>query len=110
MDSKRPYNTDSSSRTRSCGSRSCVLSTSWADPFHVSYTPPNTFVAGFHFTIALLPAGPLLLTHPPSWYKPELVKTEKELEDEELKELSTKPLREKKVRKKRAAEEGTQEA
>ena len=51
------------------------------------YTPPKTFVAAFHFTIALLPAGPTLLTHPPVWYKPELVKTEKELEDEELKEL-----------------------
>ena len=49
-----------------------------------SYTPPGTFVAGFHFTIALLPGGPLLLTHPPVWYKPELVKTEKELEDPDL--------------------------
>lgn len=76
----------------------------------ISYTPSNTFVAGFHFTIALLPAGPLLLTHPPSWYKPELVKTEKELEDEEFKELVTKPLREKKVKKKKAAGESeTQE-
>jgi len=80
-------------------------------PYEVIYTPTNTFVAGFHFTIALLPAGPLLLTHPPSWYKPELVKTEKELEDEELKELLTKPLREKKVKKKKAAvEDGTSEA
>lgn len=78
---------------------------------HNSYTPANTFVAGFHFTLALLPAGPLLLTYPPSWYNPELVKTEKELEDEELKELLTKPLREKKVKKKKAAAEGeTQEA
>lgn len=76
------------------------------DSIHIRYTPTNTFVAGFHFTIALLPAGPLLLTHPPSWYKPELVKTEKELEDQELKELSTKPLRERKVKKKKAAAEG----
>lgn len=73
---------------------------------HIRYTPPGTFVAGFHFTIALLPAGPLLLTHPPLWYKPELVKTEIELEDEEFKDLSTKPLRDKKVKKKKAAAEG----
>jgi hypothetical protein len=87
------------------------VSASYSDPSHVSYTPANTFVAGFHFTIALLPAGPLLLTQPPSWYKPELVKSEKELEDGELKELLAKPLREKKVKKKRAAAEGeTQEA
>lgn len=78
----------------------------YPDHSYNSYTPANTFVAGFHFTIALLPAGPLLLTYPPSWYKPELVKTEKELEDEELKELLTKPLREKKAKKKKAAAEG----
>lgn len=57
-------------------------------------------MAAFHFTVALLPAGPLLITHPPIWYKPELVKTEKELEDEELKSLLTKPLRENKKKKK----------
>lgn len=111
MDYKRPYNTDSSSRTRSCESRllSLRVAASYADYSRVRYTPANTFVAGFHFTIALLPAGPLLLTHPPSWYKHELVKTEKELEDEELKELLTKPLREKKAKKKTAAEDETQE-
>jgi len=87
------------------------MTSSYPDISHVSYTPTNTFVAGFHFTIALLPAGPLLLTHPPLWYSPELVKTEGELKDEELNELLTKPLREKKVKKKRAAAEGeTQEA
>jgi hypothetical protein len=69
-----------------------------------SYTPSGTFVAAFHFTLALLPAGPLLLTHPPVWYKPELVKTEKELEDEELKELLAKPLREPKKKAKKAKE------
>ena len=87
-------------------SRVCA---SHPDPSRISYTPANTFVAGFHFTIALLPAGPLLLTYPPSWYKPELVKTEKELEDQELKELLVKPLREKKVKKKKAAAEGETE-
>ena len=67
------------------------------------YTPTNTFVAAFHFTIALLPNGPSLITHPPVWYKPGLVKTEKELEDEELRELLTKGLREDKKSKKRQA-------
>ncbi|KAI9574004.1 peptidase M24, structural domain-containing protein [Boletus coccyginus] len=69
-------------------------------PYEVVYTPANTLVAAFHFTVALPPAGPLLITHPPIWYKPELVKTEKELEDEELKSLLTKPLRENKKKKK----------
>ncbi|KAI9453362.1 peptidase M24, structural domain-containing protein [Russula earlei] len=48
-------------------------------PYEVVYTPPNTFVAAFHFTSALLPGGPSLLTHPRVWYNPELVRTEKEL-------------------------------
>ncbi|KAI0044029.1 proliferation-associated protein 1 [Auriscalpium vulgare] len=73
-------------------------------PYEVIYTPSNTFVAGFHFTIALLAGGPSLLTHPPVWYKPELVKTEKDLEDEELKELLTKKLRETKKKNKKKAE------
>lgn len=68
------------------------------------YTPANTFVAAFHFTIALVPAGPLLLTHPPVWYKPGLVKAEKELEDDELKGLLSKSLRESKKNKKKAKE------
>jgi len=72
-------------------------------PYDVVYTPPNTFVAAFHFTIALLSGGPSLLTHPPVWYRPELVKTEKELEDEDFKELLTKKLRENKKQKKKAA-------
>lgn len=70
-----------------------------------SYTPSDTFVAAFHFTIALLPAGPLLLTQPPAWYRPELVQTEKELEDEELKELVGKKLREDKKKKKKEGKE-----
>lgn len=69
-------------------------------PYEIVYTPANTFVAAFHFTIALVPAGPLMLTHPPVWYKPELVKSEKELEDEELKDLLSKSLRESKKNKK----------
>ncbi|KAF7312407.1 Peptidase-M24 domain-containing protein [Mycena indigotica] len=69
-------------------------------PYEVIYTPTNTFVAAFHFTIALLPGGPSLITHPPAWYKPELVKTEKELEDEEFKSLLARNLRESKKKKK----------
>lgn len=60
-------------------------------------------MAAFHFTIALLPGGPSLITHPPIWYKPELVKSEKELEDEELKTLLTRNLRENKKSKKKKA-------
>ncbi|KAG6813941.1 hypothetical protein H0H92_005195 [Tricholoma furcatifolium] len=75
-------------------------------PYEVVYTPANTFVAGFHFTIALLPGGPSLITHPPVWYKPELVKTEKELEDEELKGLLARNLRESKKSKKKKAKDG----
>jgi curved DNA binding protein len=71
-------------------------------PYEVIYTPTNTFVAGFHFTIALLPTGPLLVTHPPVWYKPELVKSDKTLEDEELKPLVTKALRDPKKKGKKA--------
>lgn len=69
---------------------------------YCSYTPANTFVAGFHFTIGLLPGGPALITHPPLWYKPELVKTSKELEDEEIKTLLARNLRESKKSKKKA--------
>jgi len=79
-------------------------------PYEVVYTPSNTFVAAFHFTIALLTGGPALLTHPPVWYKPELVRTEKDLEDENLKELLTRKLRENKKQKKKAtAGEGEEE-
>ncbi|OCH95374.1 proliferation-associated protein 1 [Obba rivulosa] len=80
-------------------------------PYEVIYTPQNTFVAGFHFTIALLPAGPALITQPSVWYKPELVKSDKELEDPELKELLTKKLREdKKSKKKKSKAEGEEES
>jgi len=76
-------------------------------PYEVLYTPANTFVAAFHFTIALLPGGPSLITHKPVWYSPEKVKTEKELEDAELKELLAKNLREsKKAKKKSKAAKG----
>ena len=47
-----------------------------------------------------------MITSPPVWFKPELVKSEKSLEDPELKELLTKPLRESKKAKKKAKTEG----
>ncbi|GJJ08582.1 hypothetical protein Clacol_002801 [Clathrus columnatus] len=77
--------------------------------YEVLYTPANTFVAQFHFTIALLPGGPSLISHPPIWYKPELVKTEKELEDTDLQETLLKKLREsKKSKKKKTKAEETE--
>ncbi|KAG6821299.1 hypothetical protein H0H93_000160 [Arthromyces matolae] len=79
-------------------------------PYEVVFTPANTFVAGFHFTIALLPGGPALITHPPVWYKPELVKTEKELEDETLKATLARNLRESKKSKKKKAKADGEEA
>ena len=90
----------------------CVIISAHTTPSR--YTPAGTFVAAFHFTIALLPAGPALITHPPVWYKPELVKSEKELEDAELLELIAKPLREdkkkaKKALKAKAEAEGSEE-
>ncbi|KAF5382116.1 hypothetical protein D9615_004454 [Tricholomella constricta] len=79
-------------------------------PYEVIYTAAGTFVAGFHFTIALLPGGPSLITHPPIWYKPELLKTDRELEDEELKAILARNLREsKKSKKKKAKTEGGEE-
>ncbi|KAG6853973.1 hypothetical protein C0991_011835 [Blastosporella zonata] len=79
-------------------------------PYEVVYTPAGTFVAGFHFTVALLPNGPSLITHPPIWYKPELVKTDKELEDEELKATLARNLRESKKSKKKKAKTDGDEA
>jgi len=69
-------------------------------PYEVQITPAGTFVASFHFTIALLPAGPSLISQAPVWYSPEKVKSEKELEDPMLRELLTKPLREPKKKNK----------
>ncbi len=79
-------------------------------PSETSYTPNHTFVSGFHFTHALLPGGPALITHPPIWYKPELIKTEKELEDEELKGLLARNLRPSKKKNSKKAGEGEAKA
>ena len=69
----------------------------------IRYTSAGTVVAAFHFTIAILPGGPWLITQPPVWYNAEKLKTSKELEDEDLKALVVRPLREKKTKKKKAA-------
>ncbi|KAH8831467.1 proliferation-associated protein 1 [Flagelloscypha sp. PMI_526] len=78
--------------------------------YDVVYTPANTFVAAFHFTIALLPGGPTMITQPPVWYKPELVKTEKEVEDEEIVALLKKGLRDPKKKKKKTEGETSEAA
>lgn len=93
---------------KSCTFRQFFFSAA-ANGLTYSYTPANTVVAAFHFTIALLSGGPTLLTHPPVWYKPELVKTEKDLEDEELKDLLSRKLRESKKDKKKKANGETKE-
>jgi hypothetical protein len=43
------------------------------------------------------------------WYKPEKLRTNKELEDEALKALVERPLREKKPKKKTVAAEGEEQ-
>jgi len=73
-------------------------------PLEVVYTAKETYVAAFHFTLALLPGGPALLTHPPVWYSADKLKTEKEIEDADLKELLTKKLRESKKKNKKKGE------
>lgn len=67
-------------------------------------------MAHFHFTIALLPGGPSLISHPPVWYKPELLRTEKELEDVEIKETLSKKLRDNKKNKKKKPKTDADEA
>ncbi|EJU04924.1 Creatinase/aminopeptidase [Dacryopinax primogenitus] len=78
-------------------------------PLEVVYTPADTFVAGFHFTIALLAGGPALLTHPPVWYSADKLKTEKEVKDEAMKELLTRKLRENNKKKNRKAASADEE-
>lgn|SRR5258705_168863 len=68
-------------------------------------SPPGTFVAAFHFTLALPPTGPVLITHAPLWYDSEKVKSEKELQDPTLKELLSKVMREPKKKNTKKGEE-----
>ncbi|ORX34428.1 peptidase M24, structural domain-containing protein, partial [Kockovaella imperatae] len=62
-------------------------------PYDIVQTAPGTLVAEFFFTIALLPAGPLLLSPTPAWYSADKVSSSKSLTDETLKPLLTQPLR-----------------
>nr|ODN73634.1 DNA-binding protein, 42 kDa [Cryptococcus depauperatus CBS 7841] len=68
-------------------------------PYDIVQTAPGTLVAEFFFTIALLPAGPLLLSPRPLWYSTEKISSTKSLQDDELKELINKPLRDPKKKK-----------
>ncbi|OWZ45694.1 DNA-binding protein, 42 kDa [Cryptococcus neoformans c45] len=77
-------------------------------PYDIVQTAPGTLVAEFFFTIALLPAGPLLLSPTPAWYSADKVSSSKSLQDEELKDLIAQPLRAPKKKKKAAAQEETQ--
>jgi len=72
--------------------------------YDIVHTNAGTLVAEFFFTIALLPAGPLMLSPAPVWYTSDKVKSEKSIQDETLKGLLTQPLRAPKKKKAKAAE------
>jgi len=74
-------------------------------PYEVQQSPSGTFVAAFHFTIALPPTGPILVTHAPLWYDAEKVKSEKELQDPALRELLSKVMREPKKKNNKKGQE-----
>ncbi|TIC38394.1 Creatinase/aminopeptidase [Wallemia mellicola] len=71
-------------------------------PFDVSVDKSDETVAQFFFTVGITKNGPIRLTHPPSWLKPEFIKSDKQ-PDEETKQLSQAALRPKKNNKKKAA-------
>ncbi|WVQ97968.1 DNA-binding protein, 42 kDa [Kwoniella sp. CBS 9459] len=62
-------------------------------PYDIVQTTAGTLVAEFFFTIALLPAGPLLLSPSPVWYSADKVSSEKKITDKELSTLIAQPLR-----------------
>lgn len=70
-------------------------------PYDVCLTAPGTVVAEFFFTLALLPAGPLLLSPAPFWYSADKVKSDKSIKDEETRALLTRKLREDKKKNKK---------
>ncbi|TYJ56324.1 DNA-binding protein, 42 kDa [Cryptococcus floricola] len=72
-------------------------------PYDITQTAAGTIVAEFFFTIALLPAGPILLSPTPAWYSADKVSSSKSIEDQELKDLIARPLRAPKKKKKAAA-------
>ncbi|WVR04580.1 DNA-binding protein, 42 kDa [Kwoniella sp. DSM 27419] len=79
-------------------------------PYDIVQTNPGTIVAEFFFTIALLPAGPLLLSPAPVWYSADKVSTDKSITDSELSTLITQPLRAPKKKAKKANGEAKAEA
>jgi len=72
-------------------------------PYDIVHTGSGTMVAEFFFTLALMPAGPLLLSPQPSWYTAEKVSSSKSITDEDLKSLLSRPLREPKKKKNKTA-------
>ncbi|TIA76213.1 hypothetical protein E3P91_00113 [Wallemia ichthyophaga] len=70
-------------------------------PFDVCVDKTDETVAQFFFTVGITKNGPIRLTHPPSWYKPDVIKSEQQ-PDEETKQLSQAALRPKKNNKKKA--------
>jgi len=72
-------------------------------PYDIVQTAAGTLVAEFFFTIALLPAGPLLLSPAPVWYSADKVSSEKSIQDEAVKALLTQPLRAPKKKKAKAS-------
>ncbi|ORY27797.1 peptidase M24, structural domain-containing protein [Naematelia encephala] len=78
-------------------------------PYDIVQTASGTLVAEFFFTLALLPAGPLLLSPVPSWYSADKVSTEKGIQDEALKTLITQPLRAPKKKKAKTNGESREE-
>jgi curved DNA binding protein len=74
-------------------------------PYEVTQTAAGSIVAQFFFTLALMPAGPLLLSPVPAWYSADKVKSSKSIKDEELKALVAAPLRAPKKKAKKAAAE-----
>ncbi|RXK37740.1 DNA-binding protein, 42 kDa [Tremella mesenterica] len=78
-------------------------------PYDIVQTAVGTSVAQFFFTLALLPAGPLLLSPTPVWYAADKLSPSKSLEDEELKTLLTQPLRAPKKKKNKVGNGETKE-
>lgn len=79
-------------------------------PYEVVMTEKGSYVAQFFFTIALLPAGPLMLSPQPAWYAADKIKSAKSIQDEELKTLIAAKLRvDKKKAKKATKAEGGEE-
>lgn len=72
-------------------------------PYQVVNTDKGSFVAQFFFTIALLPAGPLLVSPSPNWYSASKLKSSHAVKDEELKTLLASKLRADKKKAKKAA-------